>query len=299
VKDRGPGAARAVARPVPGGSALVAAGRQSVPEALPAPGPTRIVAPMEPPAGPPVLPGIGIARAGTIAAPSPGQPEDLIAVAEALGIPWERLLAAEIAAERTLRGFVGEPAQDQPLWRFLSALPATALDSWRVRERLADRVREARLTRSGAAMRCVREAVDDLCGRGSTAARSRDQALAVHLSLALERVRELARAARAAERMRGERAERVARVVERTGCTEADAAWAVERADASGRTHAIDDAVRQARAEGFEIPAAASEFHAFLALRKLARRHPVRRSRRSTPRARPAARRHAHQRLAS
>ena len=99
----------------------------------------------------------------------------------------------------------------------------------------------------------------------------------MHLSLALERVRELARAARAAERPRGERAERVARVVERTGCTEGDAAWAVERADAPGRTHAIDDAVRQARAEGFEIPAAASEFHAFLALRKLARRHrPVR-----------------------
>ncbi len=254
---------------------------------------------MEPPAGLSALPGIAVARAGTIGAPSPGRPEDLIAVADALGIPWERLLAAEIAAERTLRGFVGEPAEDQPLWKFFSALPATALDSWRVRERLADRIREARLTRSGAAMRSVREAVDDLCGRGSTAARSRDQALAVHLSLALERVRELARAARAAERPRGERAERVARVVERTGCTEADAAWAVERADAPGRTHAIDDAVRQARAEGFEIPAAASEFHAFLALRKLARRHPVRRSRRSTPRTRPAARRQAHHRLAS
>jgi len=254
---------------------------------------------MEPPAGPSPLPGIGIARAGATGASSPGRPEDLIAVAGALGIPWERLLAAEIAAERTLRGFVGEPENEPPLWKYLSALPATALDSWRVRERLADRIRDARLTRSGAAMRCVREAVDDLCGRGSTVFRSRDQALAVHLSLALERVRELARVARAAERLRGERAARAARVVERTGCTEADAAWAVERADAPGRTHAIDDAVRQTRAEGFEIPAAASEFHAFLALRKLARRHPVRRSRRSTPRSRPAARRQPHHRLAS
>lgn len=296
MKDRAPGTA---ARPVPAARTLVAAGRPSVPEALRAPGPTRIVAPVELPAGPSALPGTGIERAGTTGAPSPGRPEDLIAVADALGIPWERLLAAEIAAERTLRGFVGEPATDQPLWKYLSALPATALDSWRVRDRLADRIRDARLTRSGAAMRCVREAVDDLCGRGSTAAHSRDQSLAVHLSLALERVRELARAARAAERMRGERPERVARVVERTGCTEADAAWAVRRADAPGRTHAIDDAVRQARAEGFEIPAAASEFHAFLALRKLARRHPVRRSRRSAPRSRPAARRQAHHRLAS
>ena len=223
--------------------------------------------------------------------------EDLTSIAEALGIPWQRLLGAEIAAERTLRGFVGDPAEDQPLWKFLSALPATALDSWRVRERLAERIREARLTRSGAAMRCVREAIDDLCGRGS-AARSQDQTLAVHLSLALERVRELSRAARAAERMRGEAADRIARVIERTGCTAADAAWAVDRAAAPGRSHAIDDAVRRARAEGFEIPSAASEFHAFLALRKLARRHPLRRRRRTPSRPRPA-RRHAHHRLAS
>ena len=299
MKDRGPGAAGAVARPVPAESALVASGRLSVPQALRVPWPARIVAPMEPPAGASEIPAIAFARAGTAESPSPARPEDLIAVAEALGIPWERLLAAEIAAERTLRGFVGEAAEDQPLWKFLSALPATALDSWRVRERLADRIREARLTRSGAAVRCVREAVDDLCGRGSSVSRSRDQALAVHLSLALERVRELARAARVAERLRGERAERVARVVERTGCTEGDAAWAVGRAEAPGRTHAIDDAVRQARAEGFEIPAAASEFHAFLALRKLARRHPVRRSRRAASRPQPAARRHAHHRLAS
>lgn len=286
------------ARPVPAERALVDSGPLSVPQTLRVPGPARIVASMEHPDGASEIPAVAFAAAGAPDTSSPAGPEDLIAVAEALGIPWERLLAAEIAAERTLRGFVGEPETDQPLWKYLSALPATALDSWRVRERLADRIREARLTRSGAAVRCVREAVDDLCGRGSTISRSRDQALAVHLCHALERVRELARAARAAERLRGEHAERVVRVVERTGCTEADAAWAVRRAESRCRTHAIDDAVRQARAEGFEIPGAASEFHAFLALRKLARRHPVRRSRRST-RPRPAARRHAHHRLAS
>jgi hypothetical protein len=258
---------------------------------------------MEPPEGPsPSVTGkagIGISRADAAGGPSRRpEGEDLIAVAEALGIPWQRLLGAEIAAERTLRGFVGEPEPEQPLWKFLSALPATALDSWRVRERLAERIREARLTRSGAAVRCVREAVDDLCGRGP-AVRSQSQTLAVHLSLALERVRELSRAARAAERIRGEASERIARVVERTGCTEADAAWAVARAGAPDRTHAIDDAVRRARAEGFEIPSAASEFHAFLALRKLARRHPLRRTRRATSRPRSVARRHAHHRLAS
>jgi hypothetical protein len=194
-----------------------------------------------------------------------------VAVAEALGIPWRSLLEAEIQAERTLRGFLGEPDAELPLWRFLSALPTTALDSWRVRERLAALLREARLARSGVAVRSVRQAIDELCGKRAGSDGSGAEALAQHLRLAHERVRELARVARAAERCRGERAERLTRIIARTGCTAADAAWGVARAEAAGRTHAIDDAVRQARAEGFEIPAAGSEFHAFLLLRKLVR----------------------------
>jgi hypothetical protein len=212
------------------------------------------------------------------------RPDDPIAVAEALGIPWRRLLEAEIQAERTLRGFVGEPEADLPLWRFLSALPTTALDSWRVRERLAGLLRDARLTRSGTALRYARQAIDELCGKRGGGDHSRSQALALHLSLAHERVRELARVARAAERIRGQRHERLARMTARTGCTVADAAWALERAETAGRTHAIDDAVRQARAEGFEIPLADSEFHAFLLLGKL-----VRRNRPARPRPAPRA----------
>ena len=195
---------------------------------------------------------------------------ELTTIAEALGIPWERLIEAEIAAERKLRSFVGEPDAEQPLWRYLSALPATALDSWRVRERLSAHIREARLTRSGAAARVVREAVDEMCGK-SHAAPSPGQALATHLALAHERVRELARVARAAPRVRTGDA-REARLIERTGCTAADAAWALARLEAPGRGHAIDDAVRKARAEGFEIPVAETEFHSFLALRKLVKR---------------------------
>jgi len=211
---------------------------------------------------------------------------DRIAVAEALGIPWERLIDAEIQAERALRGFVGEPDRELPLWRFVSALPATALDSWRFRERLAGLVRRARLTRSAADLRSVRQAVDDLCGRRSGG--DSQQILSLHLALAQERVKELARVARAAERCRGERGERLARIVARTGCTDADAVWAIDRVETPGRTHAIDDAVRQARAEGFDIPAAASEFHAFLALRKLVRQHPVVRPRFARRRRSPA-----------
>jgi hypothetical protein len=242
-------------------------------------------------------PGSGVGEPERRDAPRRESARDLIAVAEALGIPWERLLEGEIQAERTLRGVVGEAERDLPMWRVVLALPTTALDSWRVRERLTDRIREARLTGSGAAVRCVREAMDELCGkhRGGDSDR---RALALHLSLALERVRELARAARAAEKSRGDRGERLARIVAKTGCTDSDAVWALERVEAPDRTHAIDDAVRRARAEGFEIPVEESEFHSFLALRRLARRIPRARRRRAEASPRSGARPHPH-RLAS
>ena len=264
--------------PAPEGPPLAVSVSPSVPEALQASGPRRIVPAMSSSA----------ARDGARAASDSRETSrdvpvrssaDLTAVAEALGIPWERLLEAEIHAERTLRGFVGEADADVPFWRLLSALPATALDSWRVRERLAQRVRDARLMHSGAALRAIREAIDELCGRGTHSTAPADEALAVHLAHAHERVRELARVARAAERIRGEKDQRSSRLVERTGCTPVDAAWALARAESPERSHAIDDAVRQARAEGFEIPVEDSEFHSFLALRKLARRHPPKRRR--------------------
>ncbi|HYB54035.1 MAG TPA: hypothetical protein VEG84_09225 [Thermoanaerobaculia bacterium] len=232
--------------------------------------------------------------------PAEGRRRERLAVAEALGIPWERLLEAEIQAERTLRGFVGDPSPELPLWRFLSALPTSALDSWRVRERISTLLQEARVTRSGTALRSVREAVDDLCGRREDGNSSENRALALHLRQAHERVRELARVARAAERCRGAAAEeRLGRVVRRTGCTAADAAWAVARAEAPGRAHAIDDAVKKARLEGFDIPAASSEFHAFLALRKLLRRNPPSRRRPRAPRRISSAARRHRERLAS
>jgi len=265
--------ARAAAvRPVPAGRGLEGAQAAPVPETLRPGGPARIVSPMSASAVPGAFPATAIPRSPVR---DPGSPRahDVVAVAEALGIPWERLLEAEIQAERTLRGFVGEPGADLPFWRFLSALPTSALDSWRVRERLSALVRDARLSRSGAAVRSVRQAIDELCGKRSGGAVSQSDALALHLTLAHERVRELARVARAAERCRGESAHRLARIVEKTGATEADAAWAIRRSETPGKTHAIDDAVRQARAEGFEIPLADSEFHAFLMLRKLARRN--------------------------
>src|SRR5258708_11875672 len=69
---------------------------------------------------------------------------DLIDVAEALGIPWQRLLETEIQAERELRRTVGEASEEAPLWRVLAALPLSVLDSWRVRERIPALAWEAR-----------------------------------------------------------------------------------------------------------------------------------------------------------
>jgi len=276
--------------PVPAAEPVTRARRLSVTEALRPPRLPRIVARVSSPD--PSLPaGPRNSVAGDSFTGRELSPEaaEQVAIAEALGIPWERLLDQEIDAERSLRRFLGEPVGELPMWRFLSALPGTALDSWRVREKLEAWIRDARLAHSPAALRALREALDEMCGKRDRGVS--DRALALHLRLAHERVRELARVARAAEKSRGDRAARLAAIVAKTGATEADALWALRRVESPDRTHAIDDAVRQAREEGFEIPRADSEFQAYVILRKRARRKP--RARRAAPHrlAKPGARR--------
>lgn len=51
-----------------------------------------------------------------------GLAEHLAAEAEALGIPWEKILAEEILTEGTLRRYLPE-SDDLPLWRAISILP--------------------------------------------------------------------------------------------------------------------------------------------------------------------------------
>lgn len=196
---------------------------------------------------------------------------DIRAVAEALGIPWRRILESEIDSERSLRRILGAAAADEPLWRILCALQASALDSWRVRERVNAMACDARTGRAPAASRELQSVFNHLRGkeRGHLSSAG---LIARHFWMAYQRVQELVSAARAAEGARGNLAMRLKATVEASGCSAADAEWALERASSSRRGHRVDDAVRFARSEGFEIPRAGTDFESFLQLRKLARK---------------------------
>jgi hypothetical protein len=196
---------------------------------------------------------------------------DIHAVAEALGIPWRRILESEIDSERSLRRSLAGAAAEEPLWRILCALPSSALDSWRVRERVNAMACEARAGRAPAAARELVEVFDHLRGKRKDRGTS-TRLMARHFWLAYQRVQELVAAARAAERSRGDRAMRLKATVEASGCATADAEWALERSASSRRDHRVDDAVRRARSEGFEIPRAGTAFQSFVLLRKLARK---------------------------
>jgi hypothetical protein len=154
---------------------------------------------------------------------------DLIEVAEALGIPWKRLLETEIHVERELRRTLGEASDEAPLWRVFSALPLSVLDSWRVRERIRELSWEARTGSSKRAARDLRALADHLSGKAAASDRSLDP-LFRHFEFAHLRVLELQRVARSAEKARGELVTRVRHVLQNTGCLEPDGRWAFERA---------------------------------------------------------------------
>jgi hypothetical protein len=198
---------------------------------------------------------------------------DVRAVAEALGIPWLRILESEIESERALRRLLGEAAADEPLWRILCALPSSALDSWRVRERVNALACEASTGRAPSAGRDLKEVFDHLRGKRN-GRRSSADLMAKHFWFAYQRVQELVRAAGAAEKARGEHAWRLRRTAEVSGCSAPDARWALDRAESPGRGHRLDDALARARSEGFEIPRAGTPLQSFVLLRKLARKNP-------------------------
>jgi hypothetical protein len=204
----------------------------------------------------------------------------LIEVAEALGIPWERLLETEIHAERELRRATGEASEEAPLWRVFAALPLSVLDSWRVRERIRALSWEARTGSSKRAARDLRALADHLSGRAAASDRSVDPLLS-HFEFAHQRVLELQRVARSAEKARGDSSSRVRHVLKDTGCLEPDARWAVERSLAPRQRTLIEDAMSRARGEGFEIPRAATEFQALVLLRRFVRNSACEKSRRA------------------
>ena len=205
----------------------------------------------------------------------PGRRADalhLIAEAEALGVPWKQVLEREILAEGMLQRFLGAPIRDLPLWRALAVIPASLFHSWRVRDTVDRLCHEASTEGSRVARKELATLIESVSGPHSRR-EARRVALTKHYRFGYERILELQAVALAAEEARAGGLERVLEVREATGCSRADAEWAVARLTSPSRTHALDSAVRRARLEGFEIPAAPTEIQAFARLKRYVSRH--------------------------
>jgi hypothetical protein len=209
------------------------------------------------------------AALAAVAEPEPAP--ELVRRAEALGIPWRRILLEEIQAEQALRRFLEDVEGDWPLEAGLKILPSSFLRSWRVRDRLHGLWARSRVAFDRRARRQLRWVVASLLGKVPDDRTT----LAEHLWFAYQRVLLLQRVSRAATRSRGELAERLAFICERARCRPDDAAWAAALEDAPRRGHRLDAAIRKAREEGFQIPRAATEARAFAALREMVRVSPL------------------------
>ena len=193
-------------------------------------------------------------------------PEDLLAQAEALGIPWRRLLAQEIQAEQRLRTHSWDAASDGSWEEALEILSSEAARSWRVRDQLEALSWEKRAFVRGADRR-LRFFVKSLCdGPGSDAAPPVRQCGAAYRRILL-----LQRARRAAGRSRGTEAERLAFVCATAHCKFEDAVWALGllAAGVSRRGRRMEAAVRKVRDEGFFVPRAATEARSLSQLRRI------------------------------
>jgi hypothetical protein len=193
--------------------------------------------------------------------------EVLLAEADALGVPWARLLEAEIAAERDLRQseVTIEHADDLPL--ALCVLSRTALASWRVRERVDELCGAAAVAGSQAPLRRLLRFVRGLAG-GASPERALVAARRAHCRLAYRRIRRLVVLLRSAGRPESASfGERARRLIERTGCSLPDAEWAVARAASPDFRGHLEEAVVRAREEGFQLPVAGSDRAAYRMLR--------------------------------
>jgi hypothetical protein len=190
--------------------------------------------------------------------------ERLLAEASDLGIPWERILHEEIRAERALREWLAENeecALPSACW----ILPRSLLQSFRVRDLIAGLSWEASMEGRRDAARKLRSLHKHLCGSGRF---GHGAAMASHLWFGYHRVLALQRICRAARKSRGDYEKRLRSVRECTGCTRDDGIWALCREMSRNGHHALDDAMRRAREEGFELPAAESEVRAFRRLQR-------------------------------
>jgi hypothetical protein len=199
--------------------------------------------------------------------------QDLVRQATDLGIPWERILAEEIRAERLLQLSLSDVTENWPLWPAFWILPVSLLNSWRVRERIHTLAWEAGRRECPEAARQLRALHAHLSGRQN--GRSSDATLlARHLWFGYQRVLALTRISRLAAKLRGDPTHRIESVRKRAGCSLEDATWAVQRLIPPARGHSLDDAMRRTRDEGFELPEEENEVRAFRRLRSFVRSSP-------------------------
>lgn len=222
----------------------------------------------EAPASEPQFPVVAAAAA---AGSSEDPALDLIGAAEALEIPWERLLREEIAAEQVLRRHARGMDSEMPLATALTVLPSSFLKSWRVRDLIQNLSCEARGASFQSAIAQLRAVFRRLIGRTESG-----RALyAGRLWLAYQRVLLLQRTCFAARRSSGTLAERIAVICTQTRCAFDDAAWAIAIEEAPTARNRLDEAVDKVRQEGFPVPREATEAKSFAKLRRLARGAPA------------------------
>ena len=220
-------------------------------------------------------------QSDAVAVPAPGAEQsrpEILRRAEALEIPWERILLEEIQAEQTLRRY-SDDGVEMPLASQLSILPFSFLSSWRLRDRIQTLSCAARSASLRSAVSQLRLVFRRLVGQSDPG----QTALVGHLWFAYQRVLLLQRVCRVARRSRGTTAERMAFVCSTARCGFDDAAWALCREDSAKPGHRLDAAIRKVREEGFRIPRASTEARSFAELRRIVRAspRPVRRPRRS------------------
>jgi hypothetical protein len=192
------------------------------------------------------------------------EPAEILRCAETLGIPWRRVLLGEIEAEQKLRSYLRDVAAECPLESALSILALSALQSWRVRDRVEALSCQARTSIRGA-RRGLRVLYRHLLGKTGP-----DSAVLVRqCRFAYQRILLLQRVRRAATRSRGTTAERLAFVCATTRCGFDDADWALREEDFPRRGHRLDAAVRKVRDEGFLVPRAPTEARSLAQLRRI------------------------------
>ena len=195
--------------------------------------------------------------------------DELLARAEALGIPWRRLLAQEIEAEERLRTYLPDLESDGAFDEALDILATEASRSWRIRDQLETLAWQARASMKGAAGR-LRRFFRSVSGDSASHPSGPSSAVR-RCGAAYRRILLLQRAWRAAARSRGSAAERLAFVCATARCRFEDAEWALGALapDAPRRGRRMEAAVRKVRDEGFFVPRAATDARSLAQLRRI------------------------------